>query len=135
MKAAAGFKPTIATSQADTVLFSTNVDEAREKYNQIVLDCVETGADIPPKLIVFAEGYSSTNNGCMVVYKGLEYQLSSISRGVDVLIKLSAVLGLNISKVSKLVWIFIREHLYNIKSKHAYANIDRLQQYLKTQVQ
>lgn len=130
MKVAPGFKPTIATAQADTVLFANDIDGARETCNQGIVDDEQNGITASPKLIIFAENYSSPNHGCMVIYRNLEYKFKYISRGVDVFHKLSAVLKIPVSKVSKLVWIFIGHHLYGVCNNNAYKNIDKLHEFL-----
>lgn len=135
VKAASGFKPTIATAQADTVLFETNINQAQENYHQAVVDSEQNGNPIFPKLVVFAEHVSSPNNGCMVVYKHLQYKLNNISRGVDVFHKLTTVLKIPVSKISKLVWIFIGHYFYGIPNKNTYRNIEKLFEFLKKEQQ
>lgn len=126
VKVGSGFKPTIATAQADTVLFCENLDEARNTYNNLTAE--ETINS--PRFAVLAKDFSTPCTGCLVLYKNLEYRLPTVTRGVDVFIKCLHVLGLPVSKISKLVWIFVSQHFYGIRSSNTYVNIVKLQQYL-----
>lgn len=127
VRASKGFKPTVATAQLDTFLEVSNREEVMIEV-QRVYDIYEKQNSPPcPKLVVVGEAASNGGFHCMVVYRTLAYEFSSIVRAVDVLIKLHLVLGLPYSKTSKLVWIFIEKYFYEVESNYGgYMCINRL---------
>lgn len=131
IKAAKGFKPTVATAQGDTYILAENRCEALTKFRNIQTAHDEHGISVCPKLIVLGKSLINTTGECLVVYKNLEYKLDCIARGVDVLMKLHIVLDIPISKISKLVWIFIEKYLYQIEIQHGgYLCVNKLIDYL-----
>lgn len=130
VKAASGFKPTIATAQDDTLLFCKTSDDAKLALDNLQANWDEQGGSAIPKLVVFGTDYTNVTGNCMVAYKHLRYNLPSIARGIDVLIKLTVVLGLPTSKVSKLVWLFVKKHVYELDCTNTYVCITKLSGYL-----
>lgn len=114
VKAANGFKPTIATAQSDTFLMVKTKEEAYEELEKLRNTWAEQGGAITPKLIVLGENTVIAFGECIVAYGNVHYTLPSITRGIDVYIKLCVVLGLTPSKVSKLIWDFILKYVYSI---------------------
>ncbi|KXJ67902.1 hypothetical protein RP20_CCG007871 [Aedes albopictus] len=130
VKTASGFKPTIATAQDDTLLFCKTSDDAKLALDNLQANWDEQGGSAIPKLVVFGTDYTNVTGNCMVAYKHLRYNLPSIARGIDVLIKLTVVLGLPTSKVSKLVWLFVKKHVYELDCTNTYVCITKLSGYL-----
>lgn len=127
VKAARGFKPTIATAQGDTFVLVKLTDEISTAFRNCQTINDEQGLPSCPKLIVLGESLTTVTGQCFVVYKNLEYSLKSIARGVDVLIKLHLILDTPLSKLSKLIWVFIGQYLYKVESKHGrYLSVNRL---------
>lgn len=131
VKASKGFKPTIPVAQSDTFLLVNNIELGRielqktlEFYDKLKIPAV-------PKLIVIGEALETASGVCFVVYKAIEYQLPTITKGIDVLMKLQIVLGLPVSRLSKLVWIFIEKFVYNSEQQGGYVAVNKLVDYLQ----
>lgn len=131
VKASKGIKPTVATAQSDTFLLVENKDHALTELAKTIKIYEENKIPIAPKLIVVGNNLATAKGECMVVYKGIIYTLPTIVRGVDVLLKLQIILGLPVSNLSKLVWIFIEKFVYGVSSDHGgYLNINKLSAFL-----
>ncbi|XP_058813891.1 uncharacterized protein LOC131677843 [Topomyia yanbarensis] len=134
VKAAQGFKPTVATAQSDTFLLVVSREKALEEIQKSLLVYEEQRVPIPPKLVVLGENLSSVTGECLVLYKNIEYKLTSIARGNDVLVKLLIVLGLPASKLSKLVWLFIIKYVYRVEPDNGgYLCLSKLIEFLNNQ--
>lgn len=132
VKAAAGFKPTITTAQDDTFLFCKTNEDVNVALDKLRALWDEQGTPATAKLVILGEDYRHVSGNCLVVYKDLRYNLPNIARGIDVLIKLTVVLGLPISKISTLVWLFVQKHVYEIECTNTYVCIAKLSEYLTT---
>lgn len=130
VKAARGFKPTVATAQNDTFWLCVDENAARSKLEAEQALCNRQGEPEIPRLIVLGTSIETVSSSCFVIYKDIGYKLSSISRGVDVLLKLILVFDLPVSKISKLVWLFIRQFVYGVNADYLYVNIAKLTDYL-----
>ncbi|XP_062535350.1 uncharacterized protein LOC134204557 [Armigeres subalbatus] len=134
VKASKGFKPTVATGQAETFLLVDNKDQALTELEKTIQIYEEQRFAIAPKLIVVGENLTAATGECLVVYKDIIYNLPTIVRGVDVLLKLQIVLGLPVAKFSKLVWVFIEQFVYEVPSNYGgYLCINKLIQFLNSQ--
>lgn len=134
VKASQGFKPTVSIAQSDTFLLTSSIEAGRIEL-QKTLDVYEKlKIPVVPKLIVIGESVHTASGVCFVVYKSIQYELSTIVKGVDVLMKLQIVLGLPVSRLSKLVWIFIEKYIYDSEpSQGAYLAVTKLIDYLRSQ--
>ncbi|XP_058445907.1 uncharacterized protein LOC131427040 [Malaya genurostris] len=126
------FKPTIYVAQEDTIVFVNKEDEIKSKIDSIYAAYAERNQPIVPKLVVLGEDIDTISGRFFVCYEEVCYELPSVSRATDVLIKLTAVFGLPFSKCSRLVWHFISEVAYGIKHPESYANINRIKTFLNT---
>lgn len=134
VKAAKGFKPTVATAQADTFLLVKSKRDVLAELDKSIKVYEEQQIPIPPKLIVVGDNITSITGECFVIYKSIVYELQSIVRGVDVLVKLRIILGLPVAKLSKLVWIFTEQFVYSVPSDHGeYLCVNKLIDFLKKQ--
>lgn len=130
VKASSRYKPTVATAQADTFLVAPNREEALIAVKNIYDVYEKQGFPLCPKLVVFGENHHNFR-GCMIVYKSLAYEFSTVARAIDVAIKLHLVLGLPFSKTSKLVWVFITKYLYGVEPNRGYLCIDKIINFLQ----
>lgn len=131
VKAAKGFKPTVATAQADTFLLVKSKNDAFAELSKVINVYEAQRIPVPPKLIIVGDDLASTTGECMVVYKTIAYKLQSIVRGVDVLVKLRLILDLPVAKLSKLVWVFVEQFVYNVAtSTGGYLCVNKLIDYL-----
>ncbi|XP_058447179.1 uncharacterized protein LOC131427739 isoform X2 [Malaya genurostris] len=134
VKASKDFKPTVATSQAETFLLAGNKENAFIALSRTLKIYEEYNFPIPPKILIIGNSLDTAVNECMVVYEDIIYTLPTIVRGIDVLLKLHIVLGLLVAKISKLVWIFIEQFVYGVPSEHGgYLAINNLIQFLNSQ--
>ena len=78
-----------------------------------------------PKLVIIGTNLTDVTGECIVVYKNLEYSCARITRGIDIVVKLRAVLGLPYPAACKLVWIFIDRFLYGLNGS-SYMAINKL---------
>lgn len=132
VKAANGFKPTIATAQSDTFLLVKDKAEALVELDKLKIAWAEQDKFPTLQLIVLGNDNLITSGECIVAYENLCYTLPTVVRGVDVYIKLSIVLGLPISKVSKLVWTFILQFVYGVDKLSSYVSIKNLIAYIES---
>ncbi|XP_065085549.1 uncharacterized protein LOC135707613 [Ochlerotatus camptorhynchus] len=131
VKASKGFKPTVATAQSDTFVVAPNREEALIAVQKLYDVYDKQEFPLCPKLAIIGENSCKIQGGCMVVYKSLVYDFSSVARAIDVIIKLHLVLGLPFSKTSKLVWVFIEKYLYGIETDRGYLCINKLISYIQ----
>lgn len=130
VKAAKGFKPTVATAQNETFWLCLDGNAAQSKLEAERSLWNKQAEPEIPKLIVFGASLETVSPTCFVTYKDIGYKLSSISRGVDVLLKLILVFHLPVSKISKLVWLFIQQFVYGVNADYTYVNVTKLTEYL-----
>lgn len=133
VKASQGFKPTVAIAQADTFLLASNKELGYTELKNTLDVYEKQKIPVPPKLLVIGESLDEASGLCFVVYKTIEYQLPTISRGIDVLMKLQIILGLPASRLSKLAWIFIEQFIYNTQPVGGYLSVNKLVKYLQNQ--
>ncbi|XP_065078406.1 uncharacterized protein LOC135701518 [Ochlerotatus camptorhynchus] len=136
VKASKGFKPTVTVAQSDTFLLASNIELGRIKLKETLEIYDKQKIPVVPKLIVIGEALETACGVCFVVYKAIEYQLPTITKGIDVLLKLHIVFGLPVSRLSKLVWIFIEKFVYNSEPlQGGYLAVNKLVDYLRNQPQ
>ncbi|XP_058443678.1 uncharacterized protein LOC131425641 [Malaya genurostris] len=131
---ASRFEPTILVGQEDTLIFVGSKEQAQLKIQEIYQSYAELNIPIVPKLFAVGESLDNLQGTFIVGYDDLCYEFPSILRAVDVLIKLTAVLGLPFSKISKLVWHFLSSYIYGLKQRETYASIIKLKTYLEPNI-
>lgn len=128
--AASRYKPSICEAQEDTIIFAVSLDDAKEKIEIIYSGYQERNLPLVPKLVVIGAGLSQIDGPFFVCYNDICYELNTAARATDVLLKLSAVLGLTFSRVSKLVWHFVSSYAYLTHQREPYAACNRLKKFL-----
>lgn len=128
---ASRLKPTILVGQEDTLIFVDSKEQALAKVQDTYRSYIELNLPIVPKLVAVGENLNQLHGTFMVCYSDICYEVQSASRALDILIKLTAVLGLPFSKISKLVWHFISGYIYGIHQEESYASINKLRIYLE----
>lgn len=131
-KVSVNHRPTIVNGQEDTIVFATSHDDAEKKLKALHLRYEELQIPSTPKLVVFGTDFRNQSGVYRVYYRNIYYTVSSIARAVDVLVKFTSVLGLNPSKVSYLVWLFIFHFVYGINRLEKYSSVTKLENYLST---
>lgn len=135
VKAAKGFKPTVATAQADTFLLVKNKSDILPELDKLTRVYEEQNIPIAPKLIIVGDSLDSISGECTIIYKSITYNFQSVVRGVDVLVKLRVILGLPVAKLSKLVWVFTEQFVYGIHTEHGgYLCVNKLITYLNKHI-
>ncbi|XP_058814073.1 uncharacterized protein LOC131677980 [Topomyia yanbarensis] len=129
-KVTSSYKPTVVNGREDTILFANSDIEADEKVREQYKVYQQLGIPLVPKLVFFGR----LSGTFRVYFQGFYYSLQSARRAIDVYIKLTAVLSLKHSKISKLVWLFIARFFYGIKVTERYASIDRLEDFVKSSI-
>lgn len=115
ISAAPRFKPTILAGQYDILILADSRDQAISKVQTIYRSYEERHLPIVPKLVAVGESLEHLQGRFFVIYNDICYELTSASRAVDVVIKMTAVFGLPYSKISKMVWHFISGCVYGIE--------------------
>ncbi|XP_062563830.1 uncharacterized protein LOC134226806 [Armigeres subalbatus] len=118
-------------AQHDTILFVESIEEITAKVQETYASYAERKIAVVPKLVVLGTGIDNIEGRFFVCFSDVCYELPSIARATDVLIKLSVVFGLPYSKVSKLIWHFIANSAYGIERPESYVTIIRLKAYLE----
>ncbi|XP_058464157.1 uncharacterized protein LOC131438283 isoform X2 [Malaya genurostris] len=127
---AARYKPTITVAQDDTIIFANDEPEVILKVKNVNAGYKERNLPSAPKLVCIGSDIDNLRQKYLVIYDNLRYELSSAARATDVLIKLTAVLNLPYSKLSKLVWHFLSGVVYKIPQRESYAAIDQIRRFL-----
>lgn len=115
VRSAKGFKATIPLAQEDIFLLAETRDSVLAKLQDDIVVTAHQQDSTSPKLIVLGSDISSVTGKCIVIYKTIEYTCPKITRGIDVFVKLRILLDLPYPPISKLVWMFIEQHVYGIK--------------------
>lgn len=124
VKAAKGFKPTIPLAQDEVFLLVSSREQA--------LTELRSQPSAAPKIAIIGLDLPDVTGECIVVYKSLEYSCSEIARGIDIVVKLRAVLGLPYPAAAKLVWLFIERFFYGLTPiGSSYMAINKLIGYLE----
>ncbi|XP_062557171.1 uncharacterized protein LOC134222036 [Armigeres subalbatus] len=87
------FKPTIYMAQHDTILFVESIEEITAKVQETYASYAERKIAVVPKLVVLGTGIDNIEGRFFVCFSDVCYELPSIARATDVLIKLSVVFG------------------------------------------
>lgn len=124
------YKPTICEAQEDTIIFAESLADAQIKIENVYSLYQERNLPLVPKLIAIGTGISQIDGPFYVWHSDICYELNTAARATDALLKLSAVLGLPFSKISKLAWHFISSYAYVIHQRESYAAINRLKKFL-----
>ncbi|XP_062540848.1 uncharacterized protein LOC134208897 [Armigeres subalbatus] len=125
-RVAAGFKPTVSSAQQEIILFGSTEYEAKQNLQDLYDRHKDLGLQAAPKLIAIGANYKDLQGPFIVCYSDLCYKLPSLKRAVDVFIKLALILGLQHSRFSKLVWLFVVKCIYGVYVPEKYANIEKL---------
>lgn len=129
LKVTKDYRPTVINGQNDTIIFVTSDADADTKLSDLYKR-YKVSIPLVPKLVIY--GKPTDLLGTFRVYHDSTiYSLSSVRLAIDVYIKLTNVLGLKHSKISKLVWVFIAQYIYQLKSAERYASIDKFIRYLE----
>lgn len=124
VKAAQGFKPTIPLAQDEIFQLAGSREQA--------LADLRSQPTAAPKFAIIGLDLPDVTGECIVVHKGLEYRCTEVSRGIDVIVKLRAVLGLPYPAATKLVWLFIERFIYGLNPiGSSYMAINKLIGYLE----
>lgn len=134
LKVTKDYKPTVINGQDDTIIFAETEADAETKLSDFYQRYQDLAIPVTPKLVFF--GKPTELLGIFRVYHSLDhgstyYTLSSVSQAIDVYMKLTVVLGLKHSKISKLVWVFIAQYVYQLKPAERYVGVDKLKEYLE----
>lgn len=133
-KVKTSYKPTVVNGREDTILFANSDIEAEKQVQELYKVYQQLGIPFAPKLVFF--GQPTDLSGLFRVYfQGVYYSFSSARRAVDVYIKLTTVLSLKHSKISKLVWLFIARYFYGLKVTERYASIDKLEDFINSSLE
>lgn len=133
-KVKTSYKPTVVNGREDTILFANSDIEAEKQVQELYKTYQKLGIPIAPKLVFF--GQPTDLSGLFRVYfQGYYYSFSSARRALDVYIKLTTVLKLKHSKISKLVWLFIARYFYGLKVTERYASIDKLEDFINSSLE
>ncbi|XP_055604249.1 uncharacterized protein LOC129752500 [Uranotaenia lowii] len=128
----ARFRPSIQVAQEDTIIWAENEFEIGEQVQKVYAAYAESRLPLTPKLVAVGKDYRDVRGPFYVYYHSFYYKFSTALRAIDVLIKLTAVLGLPFSKLSQLVWQFISASIYELPISERYINIVRLSKHLKS---
>lgn len=124
------YKPTVINGRDDTIVFADSDTNANAKLTEIYKRYQDLALPRSPKLLFF--GTPTELLGVFrVYYNSYYYTVSSAIRAVDTYIKLTTVLGLKHSKISKLIWLFIARYMYKLKSAETYASIEKFVTFLE----
>lgn len=115
--------------QEDIILFASSENDAVVQLDIAYKRYQDWGLQRSPKLVFFGQPQNLTGN-FSVYFDDLKYNFPNARRAVDVVIKLSGVLGLKYPKPCKLVWMFISRYIYQQNIKERYVSIDKLETYL-----
>ncbi|XP_058822709.1 uncharacterized protein LOC131684134 isoform X2 [Topomyia yanbarensis] len=127
------YKPSILVAQEEIIIFATTDDEAASKLASFYGMYENLGFTIIPKLIFRGENHKSLSGSFELHYKSVVYSLDSALRAVDLLVKFVTIFGLRHSKISRMVWQFLRSTYYEIPGEAEYASIIRLQRTINEQ--
>lgn len=134
MKAARDFKPTVPLAQEDTFVLADTKEAGLTKLAALLAVYEKQKIPVPPKLIVQGNSMLDVGGKCWVVYKSLQYELTTVARAIDVILKLQIVLRLPVARCSKLLWIFIEKFVYGSTPPDSeYVAINKLATYLDTE--
>ncbi|XP_065086695.1 uncharacterized protein LOC135708506 [Ochlerotatus camptorhynchus] len=124
------FKPSILAAQEEIILFAASNDLATGVFTKFNEDYSKYGFQPVPKLIFIGEGIGSLEGEFQVRFQDFSYRFDSASRAIDVLVKFCGVFGLEHSRISRLVWLFISAFFYNVPVQEQYECINSLKAYL-----
>ncbi|KXJ72672.1 hypothetical protein RP20_CCG017447, partial [Aedes albopictus] len=122
----AGYKPTVASAQEEIFLFDNTEQGAKQKLQELYARHKDLGLPPAPKLIALGANYKELQGHFIVCYGDLSYKFTCLKRAVDVYIKLALVLGLQHSKITKLIWLFVVRCVYGVYVPEKYSNIEKL---------
>lgn len=126
VRVTAGYKPTVASAQEEIFLFDNTEQGAKQKLQELYARHKDLGLPPAPKLIALGANYKELQGHFIVCYGDLSYKFTCLKRAVDVYIKLALVLGLQHSKITKLIWLFVVRCVYGVYVPEKYSNIEKL---------
>ncbi|XP_062549483.1 uncharacterized protein LOC134214054 [Armigeres subalbatus] len=94
------FKPSVLVAQEDVILFAATDDDASATLDKFMEEYTKHGFQPVPKLIAIGENVTSLDGEFQVRYKNFTYRFNTLIRAIDVLLKCSAVFGLEHSRIS-----------------------------------
>lgn len=124
-------RPAILTAQEDVLLFAQNVQSGVELVRKLLESYAAQGIAAHPKVIAIGTSYRDMSGEFYVVFDRIQYKVNSAARAVDIVIKMSNVMNIPFSKVTKLVWYTVGEVLYNIRAPAQYKEIEVIKKLLK----
>ncbi|XP_058833277.1 uncharacterized protein LOC131691095 [Topomyia yanbarensis] len=83
------FKPTILFAQEDTIIFVESDSDSRSKVDAVYSVYETWSAPSIVKLVFLAPNTLTLSGRYYVVYKHLIYQVDSVARAIDVLVKMT----------------------------------------------
>lgn len=120
------FKPAILTAQQDVLLFASSIDEAKTAIRDLFKGYTDHKIPVHPKLVVIGNNYQSFTGDYYVIYNQIEYNVKTLARAVDIVVKMCNIFKLPFSKISKLVWFSLEEILYDIRAPAQYKAIESI---------
>ncbi|XP_062708402.1 uncharacterized protein LOC134288242 [Aedes albopictus] len=126
VRVTAGYKPTVSSAQEEIFLFDNTEQGAKQKLQELYARHKDLGLPPAPKLIALGANYKELQGHFIVCYGDLSYKFTCLKRAVDVYIKLALVLGLQHSKITKLIWLFVVRCVYGVYVPEKYSNIEKL---------
>ncbi|XP_058821061.1 uncharacterized protein LOC131683247 isoform X2 [Topomyia yanbarensis] len=118
------FKPTILVAQEDTVLFVETETEIEKKLQNTYANYANWNFTQIAKLVFVGSGAANLSGKFFVCYDDLSYQVETVERAIDVLIKFNTVFELEYSRVNRMLWNFLCRYLYKIPCQATYASVD-----------
>lgn len=119
------YKPTISDSQEDFMIHVTTINDIHQKIGQCRDTCLRRGIKMQPRILVVGQTLKQLSD-FYVFCDGVKYKLPTFTKALDICVKLMFVFNLQYPTISKLVWIFIQEYIYQIPSEVIYPVIRNL---------
>lgn len=110
-------KPTITDAQEDFIIFVQNLNELERKLEHVK----QKLGTLQPKIVVIGAKWNKFDE-IFISYEDIKYKCGSYRECLWTLIKLSFIFNLEYSVLSKEVWYFLQEFLFQIDSKQPNIN-------------
>lgn len=120
------FLPTIQVAQEDTILFVDSRESISQRISSVYSTYATMDAPAIPKLIFTGHDSLHLNGEFFVGFHDIVYQLDSVERAVDVVIKITQTFGLEFSKLNRKVWNFLGRYLYKLNHLAEYPSVNEL---------
>lgn len=106
-------KPSISDAQNDMMTHLVNLNNFKQKEDELQELAIKEGLKLQPKIFVVGESISNLTE-FYVYLSGMLYRVNSLLKAVDLVLKICFVFNLEYSPKSKYVWIFLQEFFYEI---------------------